>query len=83
MEKIPPLKKGDKGGFEFEFSRCHRLKFLNELLRHHTSTLLRNFVCRLLKKISEARHAVFVVRDRGSCSCEHEKRARFVRDDRA
>src|SRR4029077_16816498 len=35
-EKIPPLKKGDKGGFEFNFSGCHRLDFLNELLRRHT-----------------------------------------------
>ena len=30
-EKNPPLKKGDKRGFEFEFSRFHRLDFLNEL----------------------------------------------------
>ena len=25
---------GDDGGFEFDFSCCHRLDFLNELLRH-------------------------------------------------
>jgi hypothetical protein len=31
------LKKGDRGGFEFEFSRCHYFEFLNELLRRHTS----------------------------------------------
>jgi hypothetical protein len=37
MEKIPPLKKGDQGGFEFDFSCCNRVDFLNELLRHHTS----------------------------------------------
>jgi len=36
-EKIPPLKKGDRGGFEFEFNRYHRVYFLNELLGHHTS----------------------------------------------
>jgi hypothetical protein len=35
-EKIPPLKKGDKGGFEFNFSGCYRLDFLNELLTRHT-----------------------------------------------
>jgi hypothetical protein len=29
-EKIPPLKKGDRGGFERDFCRCHRLEFLNE-----------------------------------------------------
>jgi len=29
-----PLKKGDRGGFEFELSRCHRLKFSNKFLRH-------------------------------------------------
>ena len=38
-EKIPPLKKGDKGGFEFNFSCCHRLDFLNELLSHHVRNL--------------------------------------------
>ena len=27
------LKKGDRGRFEFEFSRCHCLEFLNELLK--------------------------------------------------
>jgi hypothetical protein len=34
--EILPLKKGDRGGFEYEFGRSHRLNFLNELLRHHT-----------------------------------------------
>ncbi len=29
------MKKGDKGGFEFNFSAGHRLDFLNELLRRH------------------------------------------------
>src|SRR6266852_5670442 len=33
-EKIPPLKKGDRGGFEYDFSRRHRLEFLHELLRN-------------------------------------------------
>jgi hypothetical protein len=27
------LKKGDRGGFEFNL--CHRVEFLNELLRRH------------------------------------------------
>ena len=35
--RIPPLKKGDKGGFELNFRGCHHLDFLNELLRRHTS----------------------------------------------
>ena len=30
-EKIPPLKKGDKGGFKHDFSRGHMLHLLNEL----------------------------------------------------
>ena len=30
------MKKGDKGGFEFDFSCRHRFAFLNELLGHHT-----------------------------------------------
>ena len=30
MEKIPPLKKGDKGGFEFHLNRGHRLDFFND-----------------------------------------------------
>ena len=37
MDKNPPLKKGDKGGFECEFRHCHRLEFLNELLSHDSS----------------------------------------------
>jgi hypothetical protein len=40
---VPPLKKGDEGGFEFDFSCCHRLDFLNELLRHHTSVMKLKF----------------------------------------
>jgi hypothetical protein len=28
---------GGRGEFEFGFSRCHRLEFLNKLLRHHTN----------------------------------------------
>src|SRR3989442_7759182 len=35
-EKIPPLKKGDRGGFEYDFSRRHRLEFLHERLKNHT-----------------------------------------------
>jgi hypothetical protein len=36
MEENPPLKKGARGGFEFDFSRRHRLNFFNELQKHHT-----------------------------------------------
>src|SRR5215510_727995 len=32
----PVRTKGDEGGFEFDFSSCHHLEFLNEFLRHHT-----------------------------------------------
>ena len=42
-EKNPPLKKGDKGGFEFNFSGCHHLDFLNELLRRHSRSPLNAF----------------------------------------
>jgi hypothetical protein len=34
LAKLPPLKKGDSGGFECGFNPCHGLQFLNELLRH-------------------------------------------------
>jgi hypothetical protein len=27
QEKLPPLKKGDRGGFEYKFGRSHRLNF--------------------------------------------------------
>jgi hypothetical protein len=30
-EKNPPLKKGDEGGFEYDFSRGHGLDWFNEL----------------------------------------------------
>ncbi len=39
MEKNPPLKKEDKGGFECEFNRCHRFEFLNKLLSHASSPI--------------------------------------------
>ena len=42
-EKIPPLKKGDQGGFEFNVSGCHRLDFLNELLSQHTRFTVFNY----------------------------------------
>src|SRR4051794_35351078 len=35
IEKNPSLKKRDRGRFDFEFSGCHRVEFLNELRRHH------------------------------------------------
>ena len=38
IEKNPPLKKGgNEGDLQFEFSRCHRVDFLNELRKHNTS----------------------------------------------
>jgi len=49
IEKNPPLKKGDKGGFDFEFSRCDRVEFLNELRKHHISSLVKNPVWQILK----------------------------------
>jgi hypothetical protein len=48
IEKNPPLKKGDRGRFDFEFSGCHRVEFLNELRRHHTSSLLKKPVWKML-----------------------------------
>ncbi len=33
---LPPFEKGDKGGFEFGFSCCHRVDSLKEPLRHHS-----------------------------------------------
>src|SRR5262245_62131030 len=36
-EKIPPLKKENEGGFEFDLNGCHHLKFLSEFWRYHTS----------------------------------------------
>jgi hypothetical protein len=41
MEENPHLKKRDKGGFDCEVSRCHRLEFLNELLSHDPTS---NFI---------------------------------------
>jgi hypothetical protein len=35
--KESPFEKGETGGFEFDFSRRHRLNFFNELHKHHTS----------------------------------------------
>jgi hypothetical protein len=35
MEKNSSLKKGDEGGFKFDFSSCHCLDSLNELLKRH------------------------------------------------
>jgi len=35
METIPPLKKGDTGGFAFDFICRERSNFLNELQRRH------------------------------------------------
>jgi hypothetical protein len=52
IEKNPPLKKGDRGGFDFAFSRCHRVEFLNELRKHHISSLVKNPVWQMLKKPS-------------------------------
>jgi hypothetical protein len=49
IEKNPLLKKGDRGGFDFEFSRCHRVEFLNELRKHHISSLVKNPVWQMLK----------------------------------
>jgi len=36
---IPPLKKGDKGGFEFHFGWCRRLDFFSEFLGHTSEPL--------------------------------------------
>jgi hypothetical protein len=48
---------------------------------YESNLLMKSSVCRLLKKISEARRVILVIRVRGTCSSEHEhdKRARFPR----
>jgi hypothetical protein len=49
IEKI--LSKRGQGRFR-EFSRCHRVEFLNELRKHHISSLVKNPVWQMLKKLS-------------------------------
>jgi hypothetical protein len=61
------------GGHDGEESTA----FFSELPGRDVTRLLKNSDCRLLKKTSEATRAGFVIRVRGSCSSEHEKRARF------
>jgi hypothetical protein len=39
MSAIFSQLQGERGGFEFVFSTCHRVNFLNELLTHHTSKI--------------------------------------------
>jgi len=46
--------------------------YCREAQAFRSGGVLKNSVYRLLKKISDARHAGFVIRVRDSCSSEHE-----------